>query len=68
MKSRYSGDRLTRQKHNSTPLSQTRYEDLMRQMGQLFTQDEEGPNGKQQAIAEIQGLMTKYGLSIEDLE
>ena len=41
----------------------------MRQMGQLFTHADEGAtHSKQQAIAEIQLLMTEHGLSVQDLE
>jgi hypothetical protein len=69
MKSRYPSGSVNRPKHNSTPLSQTRYEDLMRQMGQVFTQAEEGATtAKQQAIADIHEMLSSHGLSVEDLE
>lgn len=41
----------------------------MRQMGRLFTQTEEGATAdKQQAIADIHEMLSRHGLSVEDLE
>lgn len=69
MKSRHPGGRFVRPLQNSTPLSQARYEDLLREMGQLFAQaDENADSRKQSVIIEIQALMKQHGLDVQDLE
>lgn len=51
-----------------TPLSEQRFQDLLNAAGTFFASFESDPVvEKAAAIAEIQDMMARYGLAIEDL-
>lgn len=50
------------------PLSDQRFQDLLNAAGSFFASFESDPAAeKAAAIAEIQDLMSRYGLAVEDL-
>jgi hypothetical protein len=63
-----SNTTLPRAPEKLAPLSDQRFQDLLNAAGSFFASFESDPAAeKAAAIAEIQDLMGRYGLAVEDL-